>query len=342
MCRSAAGQRGLTPPHAPWASPGGPLRRQRPAPSAGRRLWVAASGSEDGALGTAAIAAGLVRGRRLGGLLCLLAVGLEARHRRPVLCLLAVGLEARHRRLVRSVLNGPARPPSAAPLGRPGGGVEGAVSDGTLAAQVANPVVFWSEYTLKTTGAGLPPGPGGALGALEGVSYLVILGVVSWSIATKVQTGTGLPAGPSGLLGAVEGLRCGVCGPAGELRSGPRLERLCFLSLGASQRRRLWWPCTARSAADARGPAATQLPGTARRCCGVWAQRGWPLIISRAPAPGPAYCCWIFVSCSWRLPLEFCCHSLDGRRYRAYGGVLMPSDYNEPPLHGGSLQRESP
>lgn len=30
---------------------------------------------------------------------------------------------------------------------------------------VANPIMIWSEYTLKTTGAGLPPGPGGALGA---------------------------------------------------------------------------------------------------------------------------------------------------------------------------------
>lgn len=29
----------------------------------------------------------------------------------------------------------------------------------------ANPLCLWSEYTLATTGAGLPPGPGGALGA---------------------------------------------------------------------------------------------------------------------------------------------------------------------------------
>ncbi|KAL4440120.1 hypothetical protein ABPG75_003121 [Micractinium tetrahymenae] len=70
---------------------------------------------------------------------------------------------------------------------------------------LANPICLWSEYTLKTTGAGLPPGPGGALGAAEGVSYLVILGIVGWSLATKVQTGSGLPAGPAGLLGAVEG-----------------------------------------------------------------------------------------------------------------------------------------
>ena len=33
------------------------------------------------------------------------------------------------------------------------------------AGALANPIVLWSEFTLKTTGAGLPPGPGGALGA---------------------------------------------------------------------------------------------------------------------------------------------------------------------------------
>jgi hypothetical protein len=59
---------------------------------------------------------------------------------------------------------------------------------------------------LKTTGCGLPPGPGGAIGAAEGVSYLVILGTVAWSTYTKVKTGSGLPSGPAGLLGAVEGL----------------------------------------------------------------------------------------------------------------------------------------
>lgn len=71
---------------------------------------------------------------------------------------------------------------------------------------VANPIILWSSYTLYTTGAGLPEGPGGALGAAEGVSYLVILGIIAWSIYTKVKTGTGLPSGPAGLLGAVEGL----------------------------------------------------------------------------------------------------------------------------------------
>ncbi len=54
-------------------------------------------------------------------------------------------------------------------------------------------------------GAGLPEGPGGALGALEGVSYLIVTALVGWSVSTKLKTGGGLPAGPAGLLGAVEG-----------------------------------------------------------------------------------------------------------------------------------------
>ncbi|KAI3712908.1 hypothetical protein L1987_71477 [Smallanthus sonchifolius] len=71
---------------------------------------------------------------------------------------------------------------------------------------IATPVIGWSLYTLKTTGCGLPPGPGGSIGALEGVSYLVVVGIVGWSLYTKSKTGSGLPNGPFGLLGAVEGL----------------------------------------------------------------------------------------------------------------------------------------
>ncbi|CAN6541675.1 unnamed protein product [Malus baccata var. baccata] len=71
---------------------------------------------------------------------------------------------------------------------------------------ISTPVIGWSLYTLKTTGCGLPPGPGGSIGALEGVSYLAVLGIVGWSLYTKTKTGSGLPNGPFGLLGAVEGL----------------------------------------------------------------------------------------------------------------------------------------
>ncbi|TXG67482.1 hypothetical protein EZV62_008757 [Acer yangbiense] len=40
---------------------------------------------------------------------------------------------------------------------------------------ISTPVIGWPLYTLKTTGYGLPPGPGGSIGALEGVSYLVTM-----------------------------------------------------------------------------------------------------------------------------------------------------------------------
>ncbi|GER38378.1 hypothetical protein STAS_14898 [Striga asiatica] len=76
----------------------------------------------------------------------------------------------------------------------------------SLGGLVAIPVIGWSLYTLKTTGCGLPPGPGGSIGALEGVSYLLVVGIVAWSLYTKSKTGSGLPNGPFGLLGAVEGL----------------------------------------------------------------------------------------------------------------------------------------
>ena len=54
---------------------------------------------------------------------------------------------------------------------------------------VAIPVTFWSEYTLFSTGAGLQ---GDALGALEGVSYLVLLAVLGVSLQKKTSTGVGL------------------------------------------------------------------------------------------------------------------------------------------------------
>lgn len=44
------------------------------------------------------------------------------------------------------------------------------------------------------------------MGALEGIAYLVVVGIVGWSAYTKVKTGSGLPNGPFGLLGASEGL----------------------------------------------------------------------------------------------------------------------------------------
>lgn len=74
------------------------------------------------------------------------------------------------------------------------------------AGTIAAVVTLYSEYTLKTTGCGLPAGPFGLVGAVEGLSYLGIVGLAAYSLYTKVKTGSGLPAGPGGVLGAAEGL----------------------------------------------------------------------------------------------------------------------------------------
>jgi len=71
---------------------------------------------------------------------------------------------------------------------------------------VANGVTSWSLWALYNTGCGLPPGPGGVLGALEGVSYLVVAAFVVAATAKKIKTGSGLPAGPGGVLGGAEGI----------------------------------------------------------------------------------------------------------------------------------------
>jgi hypothetical protein len=71
---------------------------------------------------------------------------------------------------------------------------------------VSSLVVFVSEYVLKTTGCGLPAGPGGLFGLVEGVSYLGVFGLTGYATITKIKTGSGLPAGPGGILGAAEGL----------------------------------------------------------------------------------------------------------------------------------------
>ena len=89
-------------------------------------------------------------------------------------------------------------------------GASAAQKQATLAAAIlglaAQPVMWWSLYTLKTTGCGLPAGPFGLIGAAEGVSYLVVIGFVAAALLSKVASGKGLPAGPGGLLGAAEGL----------------------------------------------------------------------------------------------------------------------------------------
>jgi hypothetical protein len=55
---------------------------------------------------------------------------------------------------------------------------------GTLAALIT----FYSEFTLKQTGCGLPAGPFGLVGLIEGLSYLSVTGIVAYSLVKKVQS----------------------------------------------------------------------------------------------------------------------------------------------------------
>uniref|UniRef100_A0A7S0KC49 Uncharacterized protein n=1 Tax=Ostreococcus mediterraneus TaxID=1486918 RepID=A0A7S0KC49_9CHLO len=67
-------------------------------------------------------------------------------------------------------------------------------------------VCGYSLYVLQNTGCGLPPGPFGLVGGLEGISYLVTGGLIVGSAGKKIVTGSGLPAGPGGVLGGAEGI----------------------------------------------------------------------------------------------------------------------------------------
>lgn len=63
-------------------------------------------------------------------------------------------------------------------------GPPSALTYGVIGASAAAiPVMGWSEYILATTGSGLPD----QYGALEGISYLVVVGVAIWSVVTKVR-----------------------------------------------------------------------------------------------------------------------------------------------------------
>ena len=63
---------------------------------------------------------------------------------------------------------GPAPPPPPPPPPPP--------SAAATAVFAAQPLVWASLLSVATSGAGLPPGPGGSLGALEGIAYLMVAG----------------------------------------------------------------------------------------------------------------------------------------------------------------------
>jgi len=111
---------------------------------------------------------------------------------------LATNLDGKQRYMLKMSRNifenepGDVPPPGAAGIGAFGIG--------------ASAVCFYSLYVLRTTTCGLPPGPFGLEGAIEGISYLVVTWIFSWSVFKKVKTGSGLNTDPAGLLGAAEGL----------------------------------------------------------------------------------------------------------------------------------------
>ncbi|KAG7351842.1 hypothetical protein IV203_007890 [Nitzschia inconspicua] len=53
---------------------------------------------------------------------------------------------------------------------------------------VSQPIVWISLYFVETTGNGLPSGPYGVLGGLEGVSYLVVLGLALLGSSSTLKT----------------------------------------------------------------------------------------------------------------------------------------------------------
>ena len=110
------------------------------------------------------------------------------------------------KRFNRSLASGVALKASSFEEGPEGGDSSTAELIYGLGGTLLAPVVLYSEFTLKTTGCGLPAGPFGALGLAEGVGYLSVIAFCFWSFGTKLRTGSGLPAGPFGLLGVAEGL----------------------------------------------------------------------------------------------------------------------------------------
>jgi predicted neutral ceramidase superfamily lipid hydrolase len=70
-------------------------------------------------------------------------------------------------------------------------GVELASSDQLVlgvTGTIASLIMIYSEYTLKTTGCGLPAGPFGLVGLIEGLSYLGVTGIAAYAVVAKVRT----------------------------------------------------------------------------------------------------------------------------------------------------------
>jgi hypothetical protein len=53
---------------------------------------------------------------------------------------------------------------------------------------VASLTVLYSEFVLLNTGCGLPAGPYGLVGLVEGLSYLTVIGIAKLALYTKNKT----------------------------------------------------------------------------------------------------------------------------------------------------------
>jgi hypothetical protein len=49
-------------------------------------------------------------------------------------------------------------------------------------------ITFYSEFTLFSSGCGLPAGPFGLVGLVEGLSYLGVTGIAAYSVVTRFKT----------------------------------------------------------------------------------------------------------------------------------------------------------
>mmetsp|Transcript_2800 Transcript_2800/g.3907 ORF Transcript_2800/g.3907 Transcript_2800/m.3907 type:complete len:226 (+) Transcript_2800:52-729(+) len=57
---------------------------------------------------------------------------------------------------------------------------------------LASVVMLYSENVLKGTGCGLPAGPYGLVGGLEGISYLIVTALGAYSLYANPKSGSGL------------------------------------------------------------------------------------------------------------------------------------------------------
>lgn len=68
-----------------------------------------------------------------------------------------------------------------------GDAVEESFDGGGILGILASVVVLYSEFVLKNTGCGLPAGPFGIVGAVEGVSYLGVVATCAFAVVEGVS-----------------------------------------------------------------------------------------------------------------------------------------------------------